>query len=100
MPDYLVEVYAPRTGAGGAQDVAARAASAERAGVRLLGTLFLPEDETCFLLYEAASAELVAEAARSARIRAERIQSAEGISRSRPCARSRSAHAPRSPAAP
>jgi hypothetical protein len=78
MPTYLVEVYASRVGAGGAQDVAARAAAAtdDLHGVSLVSTFFLPEDETCFLLYEAASAELVGEAGRRARIPGQRIQEA------------------------
>jgi hypothetical protein len=68
MPTYLVETYVSRTGAGGVQDVAARvAATAELPGTRLLSAFFLPEDETCFLLYEAASAELLGQAARRAR---------------------------------
>ena len=78
MPTYLVEAYVPRTGAGGVQDVAARAAAAadELPGVRLLSAFFLPEDETCFLLYDAASAELLGEAGRRARIPWQRVQEA------------------------
>ena len=57
MPTYLVEAYVPWTGADGVQDDAARAAAAaaELPGVRLLIAFFLPEDETGFLLYDAAS---------------------------------------------
>ena len=77
MPTYLVEAYVPRTGAGGVQDVAARAAAAAGLpGARLLSAFFLPEDETCFLLYEAASAELLAEAGRHARMPWQRVQEA------------------------
>ena len=78
MPAYLVEAYVPRTAAGGVQDVAARAAAAAEwmAGVTLISTLFLPEDETCFLLYEATSAELVSEAGTRARIPWQRAQEA------------------------
>ena len=77
MPTYLVETYLPRTGAGGVQDVAARAATAaERNGARLLSAFFLPEDETCFLLYEAASAELLGQAGRRARMPWQRVQEA------------------------
>jgi len=78
MPTYLVEAYVPRTGAGSVQDDAARAAAAadELPGVRLLSAFFLPEDETCFLLYDAASAELLGEAGRRARIPWHRVQEA------------------------
>ncbi len=78
MPTYLVEYYVPRTGAGGVKDHAARAAAAadEVPGVRLLSAFFLPEDETCFLLYDAASAELLGEAGRRARIPWQRVQEA------------------------
>jgi hypothetical protein len=77
MPTYLVETYVSRTGAGGVQDLAARvAATAELPGTRLLSAFFLPEDETCFLLYEAASAELLGQAGRRARVPWQRMQEA------------------------
>ena len=58
---YLVELHRPQDGWGELQSVAARArAAAEqlRAGgtpVRFLRSLFVPEDETCFLLFEGES---------------------------------------------
>src|SRR4029079_15474027 len=68
MAEYLVELYV----AQGDQNVARRhAESAEQAGaelthegrpVRCLRSIFVPADETCFLLFDAASADLVAEA--------------------------------------
>ena len=78
MPTYLVDAYVPRTGAGGVHDDAARAAAAadDLPGVRLLSAFFLPEDETCFLLYDAASAKLLGEAGRRARIPWQRVQEA------------------------
>ena len=78
MPTYLIEAYVPRTGAGGVHHNAARAAAAadELPGVRLLSAFFLPEDETCFLLCDAASAELLDEAGRRARIPWQRVQEA------------------------
>jgi len=78
MPTYLVEAYVPRTGAGGVQDHAARAVAAadELPGVRLLSAFFLPEDETWFLLFDAASAELLGEAGRRARTPWQRVQEA------------------------
>jgi hypothetical protein len=77
--EYLVELYLARG------DGAAVAASAERtrltaeelsaAGtpVRYLRSIFVPEDETCFLLCEAESAEAVRDAAERAGLRFERV---------------------------
>jgi hypothetical protein len=78
MSAYLVEAYVPGTATGGARDVAARAAAAAEglAGVTLISTLLLPEDETCFLLYEAVSAELLGEAGRRAQFPWQRVQEA------------------------
>jgi len=86
MPAYLVEAYVPRTAAGGVQDVAARAAAVAEgmAGVTLISTLFLPEDETCFLLYEAVSAERLGEAGSRSRIPWQRVQEAIITMPSRP----------------
>ena len=44
--------------------------------VRYLRSLFVPDDETCFLLYEAASAEAVRETVRRAGLAFERITEA------------------------
>jgi hypothetical protein len=46
--------------------------------MRYLSSIFLREDETCFYLFEAASADDVAEAARRATLRFERV--AEAVS--------------------
>ena len=82
MAEYLVELYV----AQGDQDVALRhAESAEQAGaeltregrpVRCLRSIFVPEDETCFLLFDAPSADLVAEAVHRAGLRHEHISAA------------------------
>ena len=82
MAEYLVELYV----AQGDQDVALRhAESAEQAGaeltregrpVRCLRSIFVPEDETCFLLFDAASVDLVAEAVHRAGLRHEHISAA------------------------
>ena len=76
---FLVELYLPDNGTDAAAATAerARAAAAELAGqgapVRYLRMLYVPDDETCFLLYEAASAELAGEASRHAQIAYERV---------------------------
>jgi hypothetical protein len=61
---YLVEI-APRADAGEAGSLASRARSSSN-GVRFLRSIYVPEDDRWFLLYEAASAEEVAAAARRA----------------------------------
>ena len=45
--------------------------------VRWLRSIFVPEDETCFFLYEAETAEQVEEAARRAAISYEHIAEAQ-----------------------
>ncbi len=67
MPSYLVEAYLPQSQAGEARAAGrrARAAAEELSGegtpVRYVRTTFLPDDETCFHLFEASSAEAVEE---------------------------------------
>lgn len=79
MTRYLVELYLSRAGSDGLAAAAARARSAaetmalEGLPVRWLRTIFVPEDETCFYLYEAASAELVRTAGERAGIPFERV---------------------------
>ena len=79
MPAYLVERYLPRSRAG---DVAAEArrardAAASLAGegcaVRYLRTTVLPDDETCFHLFEADSLDVVSHLCRRAGLQHARI---------------------------
>ena len=79
MADFLVELYVARSnGEAVAQceDQARAAAEAlSRTGVhvRCVSSIFVPEDETCFLLYEAESAEAVQEAAMRAGLLFDRV---------------------------
>ena len=79
MPRYLVETYVPRSRAREARAAGrdARAAAEELARegtpVRYVRTTFLPDDETCFHIFEAASEEAVGEACRRAGIGSGRI---------------------------
>jgi hypothetical protein len=79
VPKYLVELYLPREGAGGPSPTARRARSVaeemtrEGTAVRYLRSIFVPEDETWFCLYEAASAEAAAEASRRSGLPGTRI---------------------------
>ena len=82
VAEFLVEMYVSRTDAGavergtGRTRVSATRLSAEGTPVRYLRSLFVPDDETCFLLYEAASAEAVRETVRRAGLAFERITEA------------------------
>jgi hypothetical protein len=78
VPHFLVELYVPRSAL---PDVDGRGRRAQAAGgglpgVECLRSILVPEDETCFLLYEAASAEQVEQALRLAGLPFERITQA------------------------
>jgi hypothetical protein len=79
MAEFLVELYVARADTSAVErgaDRARRAAeelTAEGTPVRFLRSIFVPEDETCFLLCEAASADTVREVARRAALPYERI---------------------------
>jgi hypothetical protein len=85
MPEYLVEVYVPRSGAAAVRDAAARArASAEQLSdegmsVRYVRPIFVPEDETCFHVFEATTTEAVQAASQRAAFPARRIVQSAGI---------------------
>jgi hypothetical protein len=79
---YLVEIYMPPRSQVALEACVGRAtreAVRADATVRCLGTLLLPEDETCFLRYEADSAEAVRAAARSAGIEFDRVIEAREV---------------------
>ena len=81
MPRYLVETYLPRLASTGCPrcrtDIGTAAtARARRTQVRYVCTTFLPDDETCFHVFEAVSEEVVAEVFRRAGIVSGRIVSA------------------------
>ena len=79
MPEFLAETCAPRGAPGtpvpSAADLARAAgqASGPQGPVRFLGAINVPEDETCFYLYRAPSADAVRAAMTAAGLRAERI---------------------------
>ena len=74
---FLVEVYTPPTiDIGDVEAKASRAAaelSAAGTPVRYVRSIFVPDDETCFHLFEAASSVAVGEATRRAGFTAARI---------------------------
>ena len=78
MGSFIVELYVARGEERGlARAVESTRAAAERltfegTQVRHLRSLFVPEDETCFLVFEADDAEAAQEAARAAGLPFER----------------------------
>ena len=85
MEQYLAELYLPRRDEATLADAAMRASAAcealasEGKRVRYLRTIFIPEDELCFQLYEAEAADAVGEASRRAEIDYERIVRAVSV---------------------
>lgn len=85
MNEYLVEVYVPRNGAAGVDEAAARARataaqlSCEGMAVRYVRAVFVPEDETCFHVFNAVSQEAVRAATERAKFPAHRIVQVAGI---------------------
>ena len=78
MPEFLAETYAPRDAPGPAAGAARGADQASGPGgpVRLLGAILVPDEETCFWLYQAPSAGAVRAAMTAAGLRPDRINPA------------------------
>jgi hypothetical protein len=85
MDHYLVELYLPRRDEAALADAAMRARAAseqvtsEGKHVRYLRTIFVPQDEICFHLYEAQAGDDVGEASLRAQIAYERIVRAVSV---------------------
>ena len=82
--EFLVEAYVSRVAepfGPGAEDLALVADELTREGthVRFLRSIFVPEDETCFYLYQANSVEGVREAAARAGLQIERVTEAVSV---------------------
>jgi hypothetical protein len=80
MAEYLVELYVPDAlvADNGAELARMSATRMSHNGVpiRLVRSIFLPEDETSLLLFEAASAEVVMQTALDAGLSVDRIAEA------------------------
>ena len=82
MPLFLLEVYIATVVAADAEALArraraaARVLSAEGRPVRCLRSILVPEEETCFFLFEAAEAEDVRDAAARAELPLGRVSEA------------------------
>jgi len=85
MPEFLAETYAPRPAAGtpapcpGGLARAAAHAAGPQGPARFLGAVAVPEEETCFWLYQAPTADAVRAAMTAAGLRPERITEAVAI---------------------
>jgi Nickel responsive protein SCO4226-like len=79
MAEFLIELYVSRVDreAVGRDALCTRRAAAELSAegryVRYVRSIFVPEDETCFLLLEADTVETVHETARRAALPFERV---------------------------
>ena len=86
MAEFLVEMYASRTAPEAVDLDADRARTAadslrhDGRQVELLRTIFVPQEETCFFVYEASSADDVREAALLAGLTWDRV--VESVTRS------------------
>jgi hypothetical protein len=85
MARYVIERYEPRSGGEALRDAAARLAASARqlndgsTRVEYLDTIFLPGDETCLHVFEAASEAAVRAAAERAGIDVDRVVPAEHV---------------------
>jgi hypothetical protein len=83
MTGFLVEAYMPATSDLIDLDARARLAATRltEAGteVRYMRAIFVPDDETCFLLFEAATSDAVHAASERAGLSAQRIVEAVGV---------------------
>lgn len=76
MPEFLAELYVPYSdGDAIAEHARAAADAVSRSGsaVRCVTSIFVPDDETCFFLYEADTLEDVEHAATRAGLTFERV---------------------------
>jgi hypothetical protein len=79
VAEFLLEQYVSRTDSAAVERgeerarVAAEQLTREGTPVRFLRSIFVPEDETGFYLYEAASVEVVRELAKRAALPYERV---------------------------
>ena len=79
MGEFIAELYVSRADEAGAEGLSRRVRAAaeeltrEGTPVRYLRSIFVPDDETCFLLIEASSAEAVRDAADLAALPYERV---------------------------
>jgi hypothetical protein len=89
MFEFLAETYAPYEAPSAAASLEGLALAADQvtqagAEVRLQRTIYVPEDDTCFYLFQAASADAVREAMTRAGLRPDRITQAVSTETNQP----------------
>jgi hypothetical protein len=90
VAEFLLELYVSRTDGVAVERGEERARRAaeeltqQGTPIRFLRSIFVPEDETCFYLYEAETVEAVREAARRAELTFDRLSRTEANERTRP----------------
>src|SRR5215216_5575523 len=100
MPEFLVELYVAHDDHDAAQHQAQCAAQAaaeltrEGRPAQCVRSIFVPEDETCFLLYDALSADVVEEAVRRAGFRHAHISASFSDGPASPAGASAAVHIP------
>jgi hypothetical protein len=93
LTTFLLELYVPKADCTAVTLGAARLAhaaaklTAEGTPVRMGRTIFVPEDETCYVLVEAATVETVRQAAERASLPLERVVATTGDPATRDVAR-------------
>jgi hypothetical protein len=87
VKQFLVEVFVPRSRAGEldaakerVRTATTRVARSDR-DIRYVRAIYVPEDETCFYVFDASSAELVAEVSGLAGLRDGRVVETLGDSK-------------------
>jgi hypothetical protein len=79
MTEFLLELYVAKTNCAAVVEGATRLGSAaaqvtaEGTAVRVVRSIFVPQDETCYVLVEAATADAVRETAARAALPVERV---------------------------
>jgi hypothetical protein len=82
VAEFLLELYVSRTGGAAVERgekrarIAAEELTQEGTPIRFVRSIFVPEDETCFYLYEAETVEAVRTAAGRAELEFDRVTEA------------------------
>lgn len=87
VKEWMVEQYLPGVSAVELDEASARLAAAvdeltaRGAEIRIIGTTFVPEEDSCFCRFEASSSEVVQRACELARVPVARIHAVQSLPR-------------------
>jgi hypothetical protein len=79
MAEFLADLYVPKTGGAAVEAIASRTRlaadelSAEGTPIRYVRSIFVPDDETCFFLFEADTVDAVYDSAARAGVKLEHV---------------------------